>query len=118
MKAKEIIASKRALVNERGWSNTTPLYLAALNNCTEVAQFLLKHGANVDAKSREGATSLHIAAQKNNLELVKLLLAYKADINATDSKHRTPMDRALEWHHPNVAEYLRKDGGRRGTQLR
>ena len=93
------------------------MYLAALNNCTEVARFLLERGANVNAKSQDGATGLHIAAQKDNLELVKLLLANKADINAVDSKHRTPMDRALEWHHPDIAAYLKKNGGRQGAQL-
>jgi ankyrin repeat protein len=117
VKTKEIIASNPGLVNERGWSNTTPLYLAALNNCTEVARFLLEKGANVNAKSQDGATGLHIAAQKNNLELVKLLLANNADSNAVDSKHRTPLDRALQWHHPDMAVYLKKNGGRQGAQL-
>jgi ankyrin repeat protein len=117
VKTKEIIASNPVLVNHRGWSKTTPLYLAALNNCTEVARFLLEKGADGNAKSQEGATPLHIAAQKNNLELVKLLLAYKANIIALDSKHRIPMDRALEWHHPDIAEYLKKSGGRQGSQL-
>jgi len=31
-----------------------------------------------------------------------------ADSNALDSKHRTPLDRALQWHHPNMATYLKK----------
>jgi ankyrin repeat protein len=89
-RTKELIARRQSLLNEPGWSSTTPLYLAALNNCTEVAKFLLAEGADVNAKSEQGATALHIAAQKGNFEMVKLLLAYHADINAVDSKNRTP----------------------------
>jgi uncharacterized protein len=63
------------------------------------------------AARKGGATPLHIAAQKNNLELVKLLLAHGADINAVDSEHRTPTDRALKWHHPEMAEFLKSRGG-------
>lgn len=103
---KQMLASDRKLVNEKGWSDTTPLYLAALNNCTEVAAYLMAKGANVNAASKEGAVPLHIAAQKGNLPLVKLLLARGADPTARDSKGRTPADRALMWHYPEIAAYI------------
>lgn len=105
---KQLLAKTPNLINEKGWSDTTPLYLAALNNCTEVAAFLLEKGASVNAKSKSGATPLHIAAQKNNLALARLLLAHGADILALDSERRTPADRAAQWHHPEMAAYLKQ----------
>ena len=67
---------------------------------TEVAQLLLQHGANVDAKnhvnlsncfaeglhnrSKNGAPPLHICAEVNATETAQLLLAHGADIQAND----------------------------------
>ena len=109
-RATPILTNDAKLVNEKGWSDTTPLYLAALNNCTDVAVFLLDKGADVNAKTKEAATPLHIAAQKDNLRLVKLLLAHGADIDAQDSKHRTAADRAFLWHHPKMVRFLADRG--------
>ncbi len=110
-KVKELVTEDPRLVNGRGWGDTAPLHLAALNDFPDIAAFLLDKGANVDAKAKGGATALHIAAQRNNRTLVKLLLAHKANINAEDSKQRTPSDRAIEWHHPEMAEFLKSRGG-------
>lgn len=93
-------------VNERGWGHTTPLYLACLNNCTEIAELLIENGADVNAKGVEDATPLHIAAQKGNLGLVKLLISHSASIDAKDRKGRTPRDRALQWDRTEVARFL------------
>jgi ankyrin repeat protein len=103
-----MLRSDRTLVKEKGWSDTAPLYLAALNNCTEVAELLLHNGAKVNARSKEGATPLHIAAQKGNLRLSKILRAHGGDITIKDSRGRTPADRARLWHHPDLAEYLKQ----------
>jgi ankyrin repeat protein len=111
---KTLIAKDPSSVNAAGWANTTPLYLAALNDCKEVAEFLLEKGALVDLASKAGATPLHIAASRNHLELVKLLGSHKANVNAEDSQGCTAMDRALHLRHSEVAEYLRQHGGRTG----
>ena len=103
---RNLIDDDPELANQKGWSNTTPLYLAALNNCTEVAALLIEKGAKVNSKGSEDATPLHIAAQKGNLSLVKLLLSHGADPGAVDNKGRTPEDRARQWGHPDVAHFL------------
>jgi ankyrin repeat protein len=105
-RVKVLIEENPASVNEPGWSNTSPLHLAASDNCTQVAVFLIDHGANVNAKAKGDVTPLHIAAQKGNLDLVKILLSHKADAHAVDAQGRSPGDRALQWGHPEVARFL------------
>jgi ankyrin repeat protein len=109
---KALTNEDRQIVNGRGWGNTTPLILAAQNDQTQIAQFLVERGADVNASAEGGATPLHIAAQRNNRALAKLLLAHNAKINATDAQGRTPTDRAIEWHHSDMATFLRSQGGK------
>jgi len=109
-----LIEKDPSSVNARGWANTAPLYLAALNDCQEVAAFLLQKGANVDLPSKSGATPLHIAAARNHLGLVKLLVDNRAKVNVEDSQGCTALDRALHLHHSEVANYLRHHDARMG----
>ena len=115
-KTEAAIVADAQLVNKQGWSRTTLLYLAAQNNCLEVARFLLDNGALVDSRSSTRATSLHIAAEKGNIPIASLLLSHKADINAVDAQHRTPLDRALAWGHADMAAFLKQHGGRSGNR--
>jgi ankyrin repeat protein len=108
---KTLVSNDRNVVNGRGWGDTTPLLLAAQNDRTAIAEFLIQKGADVNASAKGGATPLHIAAQRNNRALAELLLAHKAKINATDTQGRTPTDRAVEWHHSDMVEFLRSQGG-------
>ncbi|MFZ3376312.1 MAG: ankyrin repeat domain-containing protein [Chthoniobacterales bacterium] len=109
---KALTNEDRRIVNGRGWGDTTPLILAAQNDQTEIAQFLVQSGADLNATAKGGATALHLAAQRNNRALAELLLAHKAKINAADAQGRTPTDRAIEWHHPDMAAFLRSQGGK------
>jgi ankyrin repeat protein len=62
----------------------TALHLAAMNGHLEIVKLLLEHGADVNAKTKEGYgyTALHSAASNGHLEIVKLLLEHGADVNA------------------------------------
>ena len=51
----------------------TPLYYASRDGKFEIAELLVKRGADVNAKSRFGAP-LHIASRKGHQKIVKLLL--------------------------------------------
>jgi ankyrin repeat protein len=109
---KTLANKDRNIINDRGWGDTTPLILAAQNDQTEIAKFLVEKAADVNASAKGGATPLHVAAQRDNHALVKLLLTHKAKINAADAKGRTATDRAIEWHHSDMAEFLRSQGGK------
>ncbi|KAH8984856.1 hypothetical protein EDB92DRAFT_1464439 [Lactarius akahatsu] len=55
---------------------STPLHEASSNGFLEVARLLLKHGANVDERDREGRTPFQVASSKGHDEMTKLLLEY------------------------------------------
>jgi ankyrin repeat protein len=51
----------------------TSLMTMVRNNNLEVAKLLIKHGANVNAKAKNGTTPLSLAQKKKNSEMIKLL---------------------------------------------
>ena len=59
--------------------NIRPLHNCAINGCNQVCEFLLRHGADMDARTRQGDTALHLATKHNNADLVSLLLGFHAD---------------------------------------
>jgi len=111
-KTRTLVAANPQLVNRQGWGKLTPLHLAAQNRCHDVTTFLVRKGAQVDARADGGTTPLHLAAQKGSIEVASVLLAAGASINATDAKHRTPLDRANAWRQSKMAEFLRQHGGK------
>ena len=56
-----------------------PLHIAATKGCVNVCEFLLKHGADMDAQTAAGDTALHLAAANKHLDVVSLLLSFHAD---------------------------------------
>lgn len=73
-------------------SGVTPLSWAALHGHAEVAGLLIEHGADLEARNRDGARPLHAAAFLGHTEVVKLLIESGADIEAKDDKGATPAD--------------------------
>ena len=95
-----------------GW---TPLHLAAAFATPEAAEALLKHGAEVDAVSKnpQGNRPLHAAlALSRDPETVRLLLAAGADPNATQAAGFTPVFSAAAAGRRDLAELLRRAGAR------
>lgn len=68
-------------------SGATALMLSAERGYSEIAEYLLKHGAEPDIKDVEGSNALFRVLSTdsddtNTLEMVKLLIEYKADVHA------------------------------------
>lgn len=71
-------------VNSYSPEGFTPLALAAHFGHEETVEFLLTHGANINAVSKNGlgVTPLHAALYGRRVEMAKRLLAFGADVTA------------------------------------
>jgi ankyrin repeat protein len=100
----------------------------------EVVELLISKGADVDARQYgNGLTPLHFAALGDHKETAELLIAEGADVNAKDVNLRkpavgrdvqvrhpgkTPLDTAIRRKHSEIADLLRKHGGKTGEELK
>jgi ankyrin repeat protein len=77
----------------------TALMDAALSGNLNIANLLLKNGADPKLRSKKGRSVLHSAVFSANLEMVSLMLKSGADVNSilesSDGKKITPVDMAL-----------------------
>jgi hypothetical protein len=87
------------------YAGDTALHMAAAAYALEVADDLVKHGANVRARNRRGAEPLHYAADgmpgsrrwdpEAQFAVVELLITAGADPNAADDSGVAPLHRAV-----------------------
>ncbi|MBX3168924.1 MAG: ankyrin repeat domain-containing protein [Candidatus Eremiobacteraeota bacterium] len=75
----------------KGPNGMTPLHVAAISGVMQVADMLLKKGANVDAPCDGGLTALYFAIQNNNNNMVGLLLMRGASLSTRNEQGRTPL---------------------------
>ncbi|XP_023244385.1 oxysterol-binding protein-related protein 1-like [Centruroides sculpturatus] len=75
--------------SNHGW---TPLHLAAYFGHREVAEYLIKNGANVNVVNDAGDTPLHKAAYTAREEMVLLLLSSNADVFIKNAEGKTAKD--------------------------
>ncbi|MBA3805584.1 MAG: ankyrin repeat domain-containing protein [Acidobacteria bacterium] len=85
-----------------------PLHSAVSRRQTLIAEALLGHGANVNARQQAGVTPLHQAAHNGHAEMIKLLLAHGADVHASMDDGQTPLSMALETGDAEAIDLLRE----------
>jgi ankyrin repeat protein len=96
----------------------TPLHYASFNGHTDLVQFYLEKGLNINASTKQGLTPLHLAVFNKHLSTAKLLLAKGADINCRTTArydnipaNSTALSIALIKKDAPLAKLLRKNGG-------
>ncbi|MBC8372540.1 MAG: FecR domain-containing protein [Planctomycetes bacterium] len=107
-------------------SGATPLHLAVFCDQGEMAQFLIKTGANLNARAKDkhGGTPLHWAAALGRFERSRQLIDSGADVNVRDNNAFTPLDatnydpKSRRKTKLKIAELLRARGGRSKTEHR
>ena len=88
---------------------TTMLMLAAKKGNTEMAELLIKHGANLNIQSNDGDTALIWAANKGYTGIAELLIKHGADLNIQNSDGNTALTKAYySTHYSDIVKLLIK----------
>ena len=102
---------------ERGRNIQSPLHTVVSRGKLDMAELLIKHGADVSMGGRSGMTPLHYAAKNCDLEMCKLLVKYGADVNGEDNHGQRALHsaavspRAARSGNTEVLQYVLKDIG-------
>ena len=113
-----------ALLRKHGGKHGT-IDGAAYGGDIEAVKDFLANGVDVNVKGGSiMGTPLHFAAQGGHKDIVKLLLAKGADVNVRiqveggNFNGKTPIDRASVFSHTEIADLLRKHGGKTDEELK
>lgn len=82
----------------------TPLAVAAAYNHVAIIEFLLKKGASIETKDKDGYTPLLLAASEGNAQAAYVLLQSGANIFSIDREDRTLLYWAAMQNHKNVID--------------
>ncbi len=86
----------------------TPLIAAAKGGHTNIVNYLLEQGVDVNQKTHYN-TALMVAAEENQLEVAKKLIAAGANLNKGTKKY-TPLLLAVKKRHPEMVRLLLEAG--------
>ena len=111
-RVKEIIGAQPNLVNAFAPDGFYPLGLAAFFSHTDVAEYLLTHGANPNlaANNPQRVTALHSATASMNLAIAKMLIARGVDVNAKQVNNFVPLHNAAQNGQIEMIELLLAHG--------
>ena len=113
-------------VNAKDKDGWTPLHNAAYKGHKEIALLVIAKGADVNATDGDGDTPLHLAGNNTaTKEIAELLIAKGADVNAMNLSPpgreiggMTPLDMAILGNRNEIADLLRKHGGKTAEELK
>lgn len=92
----------------------TPLLAAASNGEVDICDFLLKHGAQLNATLGDYQTPLHWAAGNGHQPVVELLLKQpNVQVNAQDFWKQTPLHNAVKAENSAIVQLLLDAGAKK-----
>lgn len=89
---------------------STPLMEAAQEGHIELVRFLLDHGANVHAQTQTGDTALTYACENGHTDVAEVLLQYEAELEHESEGGRTPLMKACRAGHICTIKFLINKG--------
>jgi uncharacterized protein len=109
----ELASAQRELATNYSHDGWTPLHLACFFGHPAIAEYLLNHGADVSARSKNAMqnTPLHAAAAAGrSLEVVRVLIQHGADVNARQHGGWTALHAASQSGNVEMARLLIASG--------
>ena len=93
--------------SKRDISGYTALHEAAVGGSADAVDFLVKHGANIDARDANGLTPLFVAISADDTEEAALaLIRDGANTNLVDPDQSTPLEYARGFSRTRVVQLL------------
>ena len=113
VKIVKFLLKKKAKIDIQNKYEMTPLIRVVYTGSESLTELLLKKGADVNKKDKEGMTALMWAVRGRDKEIIKLLLSAKnIDINIKDDEEKTALDHARKkW----IKKLLKAHGAETGT---
>ncbi len=115
------IEKKNVNSKDTNFYGRTPLMYAAWKGHTDVVVYLLKAGANINARSNyvgcKGETALMLATLNDKVETVEALLNAGADLYARDEFGRTAFDYAAYAGHKQTLDLIKKHRAQQVNRL-
>jgi len=108
----ELLIDSGADINPQIITGETPLQRAEQRGHSAIAEILRKHGG------KAGEVTLQLAILKGQKDVAKSLITGGADVNAKGLLGRTPLDWAIMGGKNELADLLRKHGGKTGEELK
>ncbi len=104
----ELLLASGVDVDARDHKDRTPLHYAARGSDTEVANLLVRYGANVDAQTSTGLTALHESTL--SVQVSEILIEAGADVTLADNSGITALHMAARAGYADTAELYLKSG--------
>ncbi|XP_023019095.2 uncharacterized protein isoform X1 [Leptinotarsa decemlineata] len=92
-----LLAEEDIVINIRNFHGETPLFIAVEIGSFELAQCLVKNGADVNIPTYQDVTPLHVSVQFPNI--AQLLITNGAEVDPSDYTGDTPLHRAVDICH-------------------
>ncbi|XP_068612194.1 ankyrin repeat domain-containing protein 53 [Brachionichthys hirsutus] len=106
-----LLESRPDWINSSDLREHRPIHMALSSRSTPntslCLNYLVEHGAEINAKTDSGMTPLHLASSEGLLDCTEILIQAGADVSARDGTGHTPLDMARIWCHRKVARYLK-----------
>ncbi len=109
-RVKTLLEGQPELLEARADNGGTPLHYAAYGMQIEVMDFLLKKGADINAKDNEGDTPLVWVVANGKKDSAVYLLEKGADINSTNQNGVTPLIISITRRQPAIMTLLLEQG--------
>ncbi|HET9669469.1 MAG TPA: ankyrin repeat domain-containing protein [Casimicrobiaceae bacterium] len=104
-----LLVGAKARLDPPGW---TPLIYAATGGHDAIVDYLIDHGANLDAHSPNGTTALMMAIHEHHARTAQLLIDRGADVTSRNQDGAS----ALSWAKVNNEDALMRELRRAGAR--